>query len=313
MNEIDIPVFTLDGLKRGERMDELRRCAGEKGAFYLVVDGPLEVVHAQAGDAALTFFATATEEEKSAVTNSEPNVRRGFSALGSESTARCTNTGDYSDYAMVYSMGTSGNLFPAPAFARTWETYFDLYYGIAQDVARALLGSMDVQDKVDIDTLVDCNPVLRYRYFPDVPPDRCAEYQPNRMAPHYDLSIITLILQSQSPNGFVSLQVEVDGAFVDVPPRPGCVVVFCGSVAPLVSEGRIKAPQHRVVSPAMEQRVGSSRTSSVLFLRPRNEFCFSVPLAKALGMGGDLTGERATFGEWCGANYLEMHVGQLPA
>jgi deacetoxycephalosporin-C synthase/deacetoxycephalosporin-C hydroxylase len=149
---------------------------------------------------------------------------------------------------------------------------------------------------------------LRFRFFPDVPEDRCAERQPNRMAPHYDLSIVSMIVQTPSPNGFVSLQVEIDGEFVEIPSRPGCVVVFCGSIAPLVSNGEIKAPQHRVVSPSLAQRIGSSRTSSVLFLRPKPDFTFSVPLAKSLGMGEDLTGELATFGEWCGASYVEMHV-----
>ncbi|MBB5877201.1 2OG-Fe(II) oxygenase family protein [Xanthomonas sp. 3498] len=308
MNERTVPTFALENIMRGEQMEELRRCASEQGVFYLEVNGPLNDAHVQAGNAAMTFFANADDAAKQAVTNSRPNMRRGFSPLGSESTARCTNTGEYSDYAMVYSMGISGNLFPTQDFQRLWSNYFDIYYAISQQTAKAVLRSMDVHLHTDIDTLLDCDPVLRFRYFPDVPEDRCAEQQPNRMAPHYDLSIVSLILQTPCPNGFVSLQVELDGHFVELAPRPGCVVVFCGSIAPLVSDGKIKAPQHRVVSPSRTQRIGSNRTSSVLFLRPRSEFTFSVPLAKALGMGDDLSGERATFGEWCGANYMEMHV-----
>nr|CAA39985.1 deacetylcephalosporin C synthetase [Lysobacter lactamgenus] len=313
MNDRTVPTFALEQLQRGEHKDALRRCAMEKGAFYLQIDGPLSAAHDRAGKAAMDFFATADDAAKQAVINANPNTRRGFSPLGSESTARCTNTGDYSDYAMVYSMGISGNIFPTAHFERLWSDYFDLYYGISRQAARAVLESMDVHLNTDIDALIDCDPVLRYRYFPDVPEDRCAEQQPNRMAPHYDLSIVSLILQTPCPNGFVSLQVEIDGRFVEVPPRPGCVVVFCGSIAPLVSDGKIKAPQHRVVSPGAAQRIGSNRTSSVLFLRPKSEFSFSVPLAKALGMGDDLVGERATFGEWCGANYMEMHVTTAPS
>lgn len=204
-------------------------------------------------------------------------------------------------------------MFPSADFERIWEAYFDLHYRTAQQAAKAVLESMDVHLVTDLDALVDCNPVLRYRYYPDVPEDRCAEREPNRMAPHYDLSIVSVIAQTPSPNGFVSLQVEIDGEFVGLPPRPGCVLVFCGSVAPLLSDGRIKAPMHRVVSPDMSQRAGSRRTSSVLFLRPRSEFTFSVPLAKSLGMGTSLSGEVATFGEWCGDSYMEMHVATDPA
>jgi isopenicillin N synthase-like dioxygenase len=308
MNHSTVPTFALDAFNRRERTDELRRCVTEQGVFYLEVGNALSTEYARAGNAAMRFFTTADDEAKRKVINLSPTKRRGFSPLGSESTARSTNTGDYSDYAMVYSMGISDNIFPSAEFERIWSEYFDLHYRISQDAAKAVLRSVDVHLVADLDALVDCDPVLRYRYYPDVPEDRCAEQQPNRMAPHYDLSIVSSIVQTPSPNGFVSLQVEIDGEFVGLPPRPDCIVVFCGSVAPLLSCGRVKAPQHRVISPDVSQRVGSQRTSSVLFLRPRSEFTFSVPLAKSLGMGTNLTGEVATFGEWCGDSYLEMHV-----
>jgi isopenicillin N synthase-like dioxygenase len=285
----------------------------EKGVFYLKEDGPLKNAHSHAENAAMAFFATASDEAKKAVTNTTPNSRRGFSALESESTARCTKSGDYSDYAMVYSMGISENVFPSAHFAQIWKHYFSLYYELSRSTARAVLESMDPRVDTDVDTLLDCDPVLRFRYFPEVPESRCAEQQPHRMAPHYDLSIVSVVLQSPCPNGFVSLQVEIGGQFVELPPLSDCLVVFCGSVATLVSGGKIRAPNHRVVSPSAAQRVGSDRTSGVLFLQPKPEFSFSVSLAKACGMGEDLVGENATFGAWCGANYTEMHVMTNPS
>lgn len=312
MNSPTLPTFALDALCQGQRLHELRDCAIQYGAFYVEVGDASFAAHAQAGDIAMQFFTTADAQAKRAVTNPSPAMRRGFSPLGSESTARSTNTGDYSDYAMVYSMGISDNMFPSTEFERIWRNHFDLQYRLSQQTAKAVLTSLDVNLVEDLDALLDCDPVLRYRYWPDVPEDRCAERQPNRMAPHYDLSIVTLIVQTPSPNGFVSLQVEINGEFVGLPPRPGCAVVLCGSVAPLLSNGKIRAPQHRVVSPEMAQRSGSQRTSSVLFLRPRSEFLFSVPLAKSLGMGAQLAGETATFGEWCGNSYMEMHVVTTP-
>jgi len=308
MNGRTVLTFSLEEINRGERLQELRRCVTETGVFYLQVDQAVIDAYDRAGEAAMDFFMRTDEDTKQAFVNASPSMRRGFSPLGSESTARSTSTGDYSDYAMVYSMGISGNLFPSAEFERLWQRYFDVHYKISQQTAKAVLTSMDVHQSTDLDALLDCEPVLRYRYYPDIPEDRCAELQPNRMAPHYDLSIVSVIVQTPSPNGFVSLQVEVDGEFVELPSRPGCAVVFCGSVAPLLSDGKIKAPMHKVVSPSIAQREGSYRTSSVLFLRPKREFSFSVPLAKSLGMGTDLVGERATFGEWCSDSYMEMHV-----
>jgi isopenicillin N synthase-like dioxygenase len=310
MNDPTVPIFQFEEIRSGRRLGELRRCVTEMGVFYLEEAGPLRSAHGHAEDVAMIFFATASDETKKAVTNTTPNRRRGFSALESESTARCTKSGDYSDYAMVYSIGISDNVFPSADFEQIWKKYFDLYYELSRATARAVLACMG--SHVDA-TLPDCDPVLRFRYFPEVPEDRCAEQQPNRMAPHYDLSIVSVVLQRPCPNGFVSLQVEIGGQFVDLPPLPGCLVVFCGSVATLISGGKIKAPKHRVVSPGAAQRAGSERTSSVLFLRPRPEFSFSVSLAKACGMGEALVGENATFGVWCGDNYREMHVMTNPS
>jgi len=313
MKDRTVPIFEMNEIQSGRCLEQLRHCVTEKGVFYLEEDGPLKNAHSQAQNAAMTFFATAGDEAKRAVTNATRSTRRGFSALESESTARCTKSGEYSDYAMVYSMGISENAFPSAHFARIWEHYFSLYYELSRVAARAVLQSVDPHVDTDVDTLLDCDPVLRFRYFPEVPADRCAENQPNRMAPHYDLSIVSVILQRPCPNGFVSLQVEIDGQFIELPPLSDCLVVFCGAVATLVSGGKIKVATHRVVSPGVAQRVGSDRTSSVLFLTPKPEFSFSVPLAKACGMGEDLRGESATFGEWCGANYEEMHFTTNPA
>jgi deacetoxycephalosporin-C synthase/deacetoxycephalosporin-C hydroxylase len=308
MKDRTVPIFELKEIQRGQRLEELRQCVTEKGVFYLKEDGPLKHAHTQAENAAMAFFATASDEAKRTVTNAMPNTRRGFSALESESTARCTKSGDYSDYAMVYSMGIAANVFPSAHFAQIWQPYFSLYYELARTTARAVLESMGSHVDTDVDALLDCDPVLRFRYFPEVPEDRYAEQQPNRMAPHYDLSIVSVVLQRPCPNGFVSLQVEIGGQFIELPPLSDCLVVFCGAVATLVSGGKIKVPTHRVISPSAAQRVGSDRTSSVLFLTPKPEFSFSVPLANACGMGEDLRGENATFGEWCGANYAEMHL-----
>ena len=111
---------------------------------------------------------------------------------------------------------------------------------------------------------------------------------------------------SDHANGFISLQCDVNGSYVDLPPIPDCMVVFCGAVASLVSKGNIKAPRHQVAAPPITQRIGSSRTSSVLFLRPHPDFRFSVPLAKACGLDVDLAGETATFGDWIGGNYVKL-------
>jgi deacetoxycephalosporin-C synthase/deacetoxycephalosporin-C hydroxylase len=90
-------------------------------------------------------------------------MRRGYSALEAESTAQVTNTGEYTDYSMSFSMGISGNLFPSPEFETVWTAYFDRLYTAARETARVVLNSTGTYDGGDMETLLDCDPVLRLR------------------------------------------------------------------------------------------------------------------------------------------------------
>ena len=306
-----IPVFSLSELQKGYRRDDFRRCLLDMGVFYLRDYGVPEAEHQLAKATVMTFFEHGSEEEKASVVNSLPGIRRGYSRLEGESTAIVTNTGKYSDYSVAYSMGIQDNLFPSPEFESVFTPYFEAVYGATRRTAREVLQTMEAHCEGGIDSFLDCDPLLRFRYFPDVPEDRCAERVPLRMAPHYDLSIVTLIHQTPCPNGFVSLQCEVGGTYVALPPLPDTSVVVCGAVLPLVSGGKAKAPKHQVLAPASAQRVGSSRTSSVFFLRPKSNFTFSVPFAKECGLDISLGGDTATFKDWIGGNYTTMYHHRL--
>lgn len=312
MTETTVPTFDLRELRDGLHREKFRRCLTEKGLFYVEHSGLDEADHRRARDVAVDFFQHGTAAEKKAMTTSVRTIRRGYSGLESESTAQITNTGEYTDYSMSYSMGTTDNLFPTPRFEEAWTDYFARMYRASQDVARQVLTSIDARPDGGLDAFLDCEPLLRLRYFPEVPKDRVAEEQPLRMAPHYDLSIVTLIHQTPCANGFVSLQGEVNGSYVDLPARRDAVLVFCGAVATLVSDGRVKAPKHHVAAPSMNERVGSSRTSSVFFLRPSGDFTFSVPRARECGFDVDIPAETATFDDWIGGNYINIRKTATP-
>jgi deacetoxycephalosporin-C synthase/deacetoxycephalosporin-C hydroxylase len=307
-----VPIFSLTELKRGADQEAFRECVTEAGVFYLTDCGVREQDHRLATDTAMDFFEHGTPQEKKAVTTNIPTMRRGYSALEAESTAQVTRTGTYTDYSMSFSMGVGDNLFPSERFEEVWTDYFAGLYTAARETAKVVLeatGTYDGSDGRDIDTLLDCDPVLRLRYFPEVPEHRVAEHEPRRMAPHYDLSIVTLIHQTPCANGFVSLQAEIGGELVDLPHVPEAVIVLCGAIAPLVTQGAVPAPRHHVRSPGADRREGSGRTSSVFFLRPSTDFSFSVPKARAYGLEVDtLDGETATFGDWIGTNYVTMHA-----
>jgi isopenicillin N synthase-like dioxygenase len=311
MTRMTISAISLAELRQGLHQEELRKCATEMGLFYLTDYGMSQEDHQLATDAAMNAFERTTPEEKQALSTKVGTIRRGFSGLEAESTALVTNTGEYSDYSMCYSMGMSHNLFPSPRFEEVWTDYFNRLYGVAQETARAVLNSTGTYDGGDMEALLDCDPVLRLRYFPEVPEHRVAERVPLRMAPHYDLSIVTLTHQTPCSNGFVSLQAKIGGEMVDLPAVPDAVLVLCGAVATLVTQGAVPAPKHHVAAPPAHMRVGSGRTSSVFFLRPRSTFTFSVPNARKYGLNVSLAADTATFGEWIGTNYLSMQTSSV--
>ncbi|WCN03345.1 2OG-Fe(II) oxygenase family protein [Streptomyces sp. M92] len=303
-----VPTFDLGELQQGNHQEEFRRCLADKGVFYLAGSGLGEADQKPAKDVAVDFFEHGSEEQKRSVTSPVPTMRRGFTGLESESTAKITNSGSYTDYSMCYSMGTSGNLFPTDDFEQIWTGYFDRMYRASREVARQVLRTTGAEPEGGVDAFVDCEPLLRFRYFPEVPEHRSREEEPLRMAPHYDLSTVTLIQQTPCSNGFVSLQCEVGGTYVDLPAVPDTVLVFCGAVATLVTGGEVKAPRHHVAAPGRDRIAGSSRTSSVFFLRPNSDFRFSVPLAKECGFDIGLDGETATFQDWIGGNYVNIRT-----
>jgi len=301
-----VPVFSLSDLKSGKGLSELAAAVAEKGIFYISDCGLTDEDHKEARETYVDFFKNGSQDEKRSVTLEDRNARRGFSGLEWESTAVVTDTGKYSDYSTCFSMGIGNNMFPNSKFEGTWQSYFDRMYQTTKDVASAVLTSVGATPDKGIEDFLECDPLLRLRYFPEVPEDRVAEKEPLRMGPHYDLSIITLVHQTACANGFVSLQCEVDGEFVDLPTRPDAMVVFCGAVGTLATEGQIKAPKHRVKSPGHEQRLGSSRTSSVFFLRPKPDFSFNVKQAREWGFNVLIPEERTTFSDWLGGNYVNM-------
>lgn len=303
-----IPTFSMAELRAGKRKEEFRACLEQLGFFYLKDERLTDKVNRKVVDTGMDFFNNASEEQKAAMVTPIPQIRRGYSRLEKESTAKITNAGSYSDYSYAYSVGVGGNLYPSAAFEDTFSTYFDYSYTVAQDIAREVLGSFEIDCAEGLESFLQCDPVFRFRYYPDVPRERCADREPLRMAPHYDLSIVTLIQQTPSANGFVGLQCGTKDGFVDIPYQPDATFVMCGAVTTMMTRNRVVAPRHQVVAPPESLRVGSARNASVMFLRPRSEFEFSVAHARACGFDVIVTGETATFKDWIGGNYKEMRA-----
>ncbi|KAJ8438138.1 hypothetical protein Cgig2_033017 [Carnegiea gigantea] len=93
--------------------------------------------------------------------------------------------------------------------------------------------------------------------------------EPNLVVNHYpiDRSVITILLQGDVPG----LQVLKDGEWIGVEPIPDAFALFLGNISQVLSNGKLKAGAHRVVTSAK-----ASRQSTALHIRPTPD-CFIEP------------------------------------
>ncbi|XP_074268172.1 hyoscyamine 6-dioxygenase-like [Silene latifolia] len=88
---------------------------------------------------------------------------------------------------------------------------------------------------------------------------------------HCDPNLITILLQEDVPG----LQFVNNGEWISVEPIPYAFVVNIGLQLQIISNGKLRSMEHRVVTNAVK-----SRTTSAYFIEPRKE-CFIEP-AKAV-------------------------------
>ncbi|CAN0916884.1 Deacetoxyvindoline 4-hydroxylase [Linum grandiflorum] len=128
-------------------------------------------------------------------------------------------------------------------------------------------------------------------YYPPCPEPEFATGQ----RPHFDPFTFTVLLQDQTGG----LQVFHDGAgWINVPPLPGAFTVNVGNFMQLISNGRLKSGEHKVVA----NRTGS-RVSAGFFFEPVIDF--SNASKRMYGPIEELVSEK------CPKLYREISLAEL--
>jgi isopenicillin N synthase-like dioxygenase len=217
-----------------------------------------------------TFFNESDNILKKMVVNN--NLHRGITLFEKESTANTVGKDKYSDLCIKYSMGLDNNIFPNKDFEYQWLSYFNKITDISKNLIKLIFQVLNINDKND-KIIKEGDPLIRHLYYPDVPYNRCSDINENekRMASHNDLDIISLIYQTPSPNGFISLQAKINNNFINVPPVHNTLVVIFGEILHILTNGMVKPTEHRVISPPSYIRENSYRTSTILFFMPNQD------------------------------------------
>jgi isopenicillin N synthase-like dioxygenase len=105
---------------------------------------------------------------------------------------------------------------------------------------------------------------LRLLHYPPV----AADAPGVRAGAHEDINVITLLLGAEE----AGLQIlDRDGAWIEVTPPPGALVVNIGDMLQRLTNHRLPSTTHRVVNPAPERR-GKARYSTPFFLHFNPDF-----------------------------------------
>jgi isopenicillin N synthase-like dioxygenase len=273
---LDIGPFRVD---RGSSsavafVDELRRAVHEVGFFYLVGHGVGPDLFERVDDAARGLFALPAAALL-AIENTRSPQFRGYTRFGHERTNGLIDLRDQVDIGRelpppaldaddpAWLVLRGPNLWPDEPrhFRPVAEQWMEELEAVAHTLLRAMAVALgqpaDVFDAT-VDPAELLLKVIRYRNGGDA-----GIASDQGVGAHRDTGFLTFVHQDT----IGGLQVERDGGFVDVPARPGALVVNIGEMFQLVTCGYFKATVHRVVAPPS----GAERVSVAYFFNPKLE------------------------------------------
>ncbi len=155
------------------------------------------------------------------------------------------------------------NQIPAelPDVAPTFRELFDQLDRFGNRLLDAIGAYLGLAPGFFRELVTDGNSVLRVIHYPPLPPEIPAGAV--RAAAHEDINLITILPVSTQPGLEILTR---DGAWLDVSPPPGTMIVDTGDMMALLTGGRLPATTHRVTNPT-EGR-DKARNSMPFFLHP---------------------------------------------
>eukprot|EP00253_Pinus_taeda_P013894 PITA_13894 len=263
--QYSLPVIDLAGLEdidqRFKTVSQLAQASQEWGFFQIINHGIplslLETVKRVSHD----FFDLSPEEKRE-----ECPVRPGTHML--EGYGRFFDISD--DTVLDWVDALVHYISPEWAkvieqWPKTPSTYRETHEKYGEEIMRliekllSLLSEGLGLDPNYIQTLIK-EPLLQLRinyYFPCPQPDLV-----NGLRPHSDGDILTVLLD----DGVEGLQVRKDDQWFTVAPVPGALIVNIGDLLQIVSNGKYKSAEHRVMA-----NTNWSRMSIVMFFMPQSD------------------------------------------
>ncbi|XP_019163426.1 PREDICTED: feruloyl CoA ortho-hydroxylase 1-like [Ipomoea nil] len=296
--DASIPVIDMssDNPEVGEMICE----AAKKWGFFQIINHgiPLQVLE-EVMAATYRFFRQPAEEKKKHSKENSPttNVRYGTSFAPHAEKAL-----EWKDYLSLFYVSDeqANSLWPS-ACREEALNFLKITEIIVRRLLEALMGGLNVKEMTAAkESLLMGSRRININYYPKCPnPDLTVG-----IGRHSDVSTLTLLLQDQIGGLYVR---KLDGggdAWVAVPPITGALVINIGDALQILSNGRYKSIEHRVMANG-----SNSRISVPIFVNPRPEDVIG-PLPEVLDGGEKPLYKQVLYSDYVRHFYKKAHDGK---
>ena len=273
------PVIDVQKLNTDEELKTFIAEIQHKKFFYVENHGIEEALIEEFLNVNRAFFSL-SEEEKMIYAPPDMKVDKGgYIGFKTSSVAKISGTGNAADQLMkfIFSTYTNELNFPDKSFKTLSEAYAKKVADLSKTLLEKIFRGLSLTD-ADFEYTEEIRDLFIEKGFsqnmtilyPAVAQDEDAK---ERMASHFDTSLITLLYQipalgNASEDPYIGFEVEEEGKRIPIPPVKGTFVINFGELIHHLTNGAIPATYHGVALPSEKQLPESERMTIVGFYFP---------------------------------------------
>ncbi|KAL6340914.1 hypothetical protein AAG906_032025 [Vitis piasezkii] len=291
-----IPVIDMAGLD-DPKVAELICDAAEKWGFFQVVNHGVPIgVLEDVKEATHRFFALPGEEKKK---YSKENSNSNSVRFGTSFTPQAEKSLEWKDYLSLFyvSEDEASALWPSVCKDQALE-YMKRSELVIRQLLDALMRRLNVKEIDEKkESLLMGSMRINLNYYPICPNPELTV----GVGRHSDVSTLTVLLQDDIGGLYVK---GVHDTWVHVPPIRGSLVINIGDALQIMSNGRYKSVEHRVIANG-----SSNRVSVPIFVNPRPSEVIG-PLPELLEGGEEPLYKQVLYSDYVKHFFRKAHDGK---
>ncbi|XP_019155677.1 PREDICTED: feruloyl CoA ortho-hydroxylase 1-like [Ipomoea nil] len=293
-----IPVIDLSDWGSDPKVGDMICEAAEKWGFFQIVNHgvPLEVLE-EVKAATYRFFRQAAEEKNKHSKDNSPsnNVRYGTSF-----TPQAEKALEWKDYLSLFYVSDeeAAALWPSACRGEAL-TFMRNCDAVIKRLLKSLMKGLNVTE-IDgtKESLLMGSKRINMNYYPKCPNPELTV----GVGRHSDVSTLTILLQDQI-GGLYVRKLDSD-TWVHVPPINGAIVINVGDALQIMSNGRYKSIEHRVIANGSNNRI-----SVPIFVNPRPNDIIG-PLPELLESGEKAVYKNVLYSDYVKHFFRKAHDGK---